>query len=140
MNKLKIYIGCSLTQATSEFRESIFDLGDELDQYFEVLHYMSWRVEPGIKKEKTDLSIYEFDMQQVEKCDVFVPIIDHPSIGLGMEFGKAFEKGKNIRAFVKKGVKYSSIIDSGLEYNQQIAVQEYEEFSDIIEALRKEFL
>lgn len=139
--KLKIYIGCSLTQATAEFREKIFDLGDSLDTDFEVLKYLSWRVQPGEKSHDADgLSIYEYDMKQVESCDIFVPIVDLPSIGLGMEFAKAFEKGKKIRAFVKRGVKYSSIISSGLETNNQPQVQEYDAFDDIVSAIKKEFL
>ena len=139
--KIKIYIGCSLTQASPEFRESIFDLGDSLDNTFEVLKYLSWRVAPGEKSHDADgLSIYEYDMKQVETCDIFVPIVDLPSIGLGMEFAKAFEKGKIIRAFVKRGTRYSSIISSGLESNGQLPVQEYDTFDDVIEALKKEFL
>ncbi len=139
--KIKIYIGCSLTQASPEFRENIFDLGDTLDKDFEVLKYLSWRVLPGEKSHDANgYSIYEYDMKQVETCDVFVPIVDLPAIGLGMEFGKAFEKGKIVRAFVKRGVKYTSIITSGLESNGQIPVQEYDTFDDIVTSLKKEFL
>ena len=140
MKKLKIYIGCSLTQATSEFREQIFNLGDKLNQDFEVLKFLSWRTEPGVKSVETKLNIYEFDMSRIEDCDIFVPIIDLPSVGLGMEFAKAFELKKKIRAFCKKGVRYSAIISTGLETNQQPAIQEYENIDEIVNSIKREFL
>lgn len=84
--KLKLYIGCSLTHAPEEFKSSVEDLKTRLKAQFEVLEFI------GLVN-GTPTDVYHHDVQTcVGTCDLFVAICDFPSLGLGYELGTAIEK------------------------------------------------
>ncbi len=93
MNKdpSRIYVGCSLTQAPEEFRNSIEAFKDSLrDQGHEVFNFVG--LQGG-----TEADVYNWDIQRcVRKCDVFVGVCDYPSIGLGWELAEAKNFGKPV--------------------------------------------
>jgi hypothetical protein len=84
-HKFKLYIGCSLTQAPSEFVADIEALKDSLREDFEVLDFIG--LQGG-----TPTDVYHWDVKQcVGGCDLFVAVCDYPAIGLGYELATAIE-------------------------------------------------
>ncbi len=85
---MKIYIGCSLTYAPEEFKESIELVKNDLRSDFEVMDFIGTVA-------GTSQDVYRWDIHEcVEKCDAFIAICDLPSIGLGYELGTAVERLK----------------------------------------------
>lgn len=83
---MKLYIGCSLTQAPEEFKQKVEHAKDTLRTKYEVLDFI------GLVN-GTANDVYMHDIHTcVATCDVFVAIVDLPSIGLGYELGVAVEK------------------------------------------------
>jgi hypothetical protein len=81
----KLYIGCSLTQASPEFVEQVEDLKSTLRKDHEVFDFLGLTA-------GTANDVYRWDIQRcVGQCTLFVAICDHPSIGLGYELGTAVE-------------------------------------------------
>lgn len=86
MNKLKLYVGCSLTQAPEEFRAKVESFKGKLRDEFDILDFI------GLTN-GTPAEVYHWDIQNcIAGCDIFVAITDLPAIGLGYELGTALEK------------------------------------------------
>jgi hypothetical protein len=84
--KIKLYIGCSLTQAPEDFKASVEQLKATLRDKYEVLDFIG--LVAG-----TPTDVYHWDVQKcVAQCDLFVAICDYPAIGLGYELGTAIER------------------------------------------------
>ena len=82
----KLYVGCSLTLAPEEFRESVEKLKDVLRSEYEVLDFIG--LVNGTAKD-----VYLWDIHNcVATCDLFLAVCDLPSLGLGYEMGVAVEK------------------------------------------------
>ncbi|HEX3082040.1 MAG TPA: hypothetical protein VHQ86_02195 [Candidatus Saccharimonadia bacterium] len=87
-DKLKIYIGCSLTHAPEEFKTQIIDLKNQLRSRYDVTEFLG-----TIKGTPHD--VYQWDIQTcLAGCDLFVAVCDYPAIGLGYELGTALEAMK----------------------------------------------
>lgn len=83
---MKLYIGCSLTQAPEDFKQKVEQAKKSLRGKYEVLDFI------GLEK-GTANDVYNWDIHAcVATCDAFVAIVDLPSIGLGYELGVAIEK------------------------------------------------
>jgi hypothetical protein len=83
--RIKLYIGCSLTQAPVEFRAAVDALKDQLRQDYDVLDFL------GLA-DGSPVDVYRWDIQTcVAKCDLLVGICDYPAIGLGYEMAVAVE-------------------------------------------------
>ena len=85
--KKVIYVGCSLTHASAEFKQSVAEFKDMLRaEGYEVLEFLGLTA-------GTSADVYTWDIHQcVGKCHFFVAICDLPSTGLGYELGTAVEK------------------------------------------------
>lgn len=82
----KIYVGCSLTHAPDEFKHGVDAIKNELRKDFEVMDFLG--LVAGTAED-----VYQWDIHNcVQKCDFFVAITDHPSLGLGYEMATAVEK------------------------------------------------
>jgi hypothetical protein len=103
--KLKLYIGCSLTHAPEEFKSSVEDLKTKLKTDFEVLEFI------GLVN-GTPTDVYHHDVQTcVGTCDLFVAICDFPSLGLGYELGTAVEKlHKPVLAVAQKDAHITRLV------------------------------
>ena len=103
---MKIYVGCSLTQAPEEFRESVEALKNELRIKYTVLDFVG--LVAGTARE-----VYEWDVQKcVAGCDVFVAICDYPAIGLGYELATAIEVyGKPVIAVAHRDAHITRLIE-----------------------------
>jgi hypothetical protein len=102
---VKLYIGCSLTQAPSGFAEAVDKVKDALRADFEVLDFL------GLEK-GTAMDSYLVDIRRnVATCDVFVAICDYPAIGLGIELGAAIEAyHKPVLALAQTGATVSRMV------------------------------
>src|SRR3989338_4474192 len=83
---LKLYIGCSLTHSPEDFKDLVLNLKEKLRADYEVFEFL------GLTN-GTPTDVYNEDIGRcVARCDFFVAICDHPSLGLGYEMGTALEK------------------------------------------------
>ena len=83
---MKLYVGCSLTHASEEFRQQVEGIKNILRGEHEVADFVG--LTAGSARD-----VYEWDIHKcVEGCDAFIAICDFPSIGLGYELGVAVEK------------------------------------------------
>lgn len=92
IEKQKIYIGCALTYASPEFRDSIALFKDWLRSQYDVLDFT------GVLDGWTILSteIYAHNRRCVLNSDLFIAECSYPSTGLGYEIATAIENNKKI--------------------------------------------
>lgn len=85
---MKIYVGCSLTHATPEFKATVEGVKDTLRKDFDMLDFVGLTA-------GTAEDVYRWDIHEcIEKCEAFIAFVDHPALGLGYELGVAVEKLK----------------------------------------------
>lgn len=104
-NKVKIYIGCSLTYAPLQFRDTVENVKKILRPEYEVFDFLG--LEKGTVKE-----VYRWDIKKcVADCDLFVAICDYASLGLGYELGTAVESfDKPVLALAHKGAYITRLV------------------------------
>lgn len=101
--KKKIYIGCSLTHATEEFKSGIELLKNKLRSDYEILDFL------GLTK-GTPQDVYKWDINNVRTCDLFIADCTYPSTGLGMEIGAAIENDKPTLIVAHEDAKVTRIV------------------------------
>jgi hypothetical protein len=129
-NKPKLYIGCSLTYASEEFRQSIVDLKNTLADEFEILEFLG--LVDGTSKQ-----VFDHDAKCVLSSNLFVAICDYPSLGLGVELGIAFQANKKTLVLSRNGVKVSRMV-LGME-SANIKFEEYNHNQDLPDIIRHYF-
>lgn len=131
----KIYVGHALTHAPEHFLTDMVALKKELrDVGFTVLDF-AWK--DG--KQLLGVSdVYEYDLKQVEKSDLFVAICTLPSIGLGMELERAFQLKKPTLVFTQRTVHLTSIVPHGLNYHGLQAPLGYDGIYEIVDAVKSQ--
>ena len=83
-----LYVGCALTHATEEFKQSVAELKEKLKKVAYVLEFVG--LENGTARD-----VYHHDINDcVRGCDLFVAICDQASIGLGHELAVQVEDRK----------------------------------------------
>ncbi len=88
-HNLKVYVGCSLTHASAEFKQDIEILKKKLGEICEMLCFF------GSGTGASSYEIYNWDIHGcVHGCDLMVAVCDLPSTGLGWEMGTQVEKLK----------------------------------------------
>lgn len=127
MSKYRIYVGCALSGAPKEFRDDVAKLKDDLrTRGFEVLEF-AWVSD----KPKEGVNVYEYDILNVDNCNLLVAICTFPSIGLGMELQRAVELDRPILAFAQNGVYVSKIVVDMLEKYGQPMIYRYEDLDQV---------
>lgn len=136
--KLKVYVGCALTHATEEYRQSIGSFKEMLrEKGFEVMDFLWAKLPdpraPGIEKE-----VYRYDIVDcVGGCDFMVAVCDEPSIGLGYELGTAVEKHrKPVLALMQEGGELTRLV-RGITHDK-FSYKQYKNFVDAV-SLVEEF-
>ena len=122
---MKIYVGCSLTQAPEQFIEEVENLKKILRQKgHKVFDFVG--LVAGTPKD-----VYRWDIHRcVAECDFLIAICDYPSIGLGYELGVAIEKlGKRVLAVAHKDTKITRLI-LGVDH-PRFEFCRYEELDDV---------
>lgn len=102
---MKLYIGCSLTQAPEDFKLQVEQVKNSLRDSYEIIDFVGLTA-------GTPTNVYNWDIHEcVAKCDVLVGICDYPAIGLGYELGVAVEKlQKPTLALAHEGAKVSRLL------------------------------
>lgn len=113
MKKKKIYIGCALSNLSSDDRahllEDISKLKEKIKDSFEILEFLWVRMDPA---KATPEEVYKVDIEEcVMVADCMLAICDYPSLGLGYEMATAIEKrGIPVLAVAHKDSKVSKLI------------------------------
>lgn len=130
-----IYVGMALTDAPEEFR-TIFhdDLKNKL------------RAIPGIKvldfywvshspTGGDDIEVYNLNEQHSKNADLLVAIVDHPSIGLGMEIMLRHAMGKPSLFFAHKDKRVTRMLVGYLKKNQ-LDLHRYDNVDEILRIVK----
>lgn len=123
MNTIKIYVGCAIKHAPSEFVRQVKGFREELEKHprFEVLKFLG----RGSPEE-----IFEWDIKRcVDQADVMVAIVDLPSTGLGYEMATHYEKnGRPLLVVAHRDAVVSGLI---LGIHGGVASFEFHRYSHI---------
>lgn len=127
---MKIYVGCSLTQAPEVFRQEVEDFKTKLRNFgHEAFNFIG--LVAGTARD-----VYEWDIKHcVEECDLFVAICDYPSIGLGYELAVAVEKlGKRALAVAHRDAKITRLV-LGINH-PRFEFRQYDELDEVINLIQ----
>jgi hypothetical protein len=95
---MDIYVGMGLTQAPVEFRVGFQnELKKQLRRSVDITVLDFIGLEGG-----TPSRVYEYDRSCTEKADLCIFIVDHPSIGLGMEIAFRLASKKPMLVFARE--------------------------------------
>lgn len=135
-----IYVGMALSGAPESFREEFQkELKDSLRTIMDVsVLDFSWTSHGP--EANTDTSVYELDKTHTESADLCVFILDHASLGLGMEIMIRHHTGKPALFFVYKNppMRTSRMVLGFVEVNQYSLVI-YESVADIFHTVQQYF-
>ena len=124
----KIYIACSLTHASDEFKQEIKKLKELLKTRYEIMEFLG--LETGTAKD-----VYKHDIENVKTCDLLLAECSHPSTGLGFEIATALAGHRPILAVAKKDAKVSRLI---LGINSTLfSLMEYQTLDEIADGVEK---
>jgi nucleoside 2-deoxyribosyltransferase len=119
----KIYVGCSLTHATQEFRDSIEYLKTHIGEKYHLLSFLGFGA--GTAKE-----IFDYDVDCVNKADFMVADCTYPSTGLGMELGIAYTRKIPVLLIARTDANVALMVQ-GLP-NRYKDIVRYENILDIV--------
>jgi len=122
----KIYLGCSLTHSSEEYKQNINKLKDILRQKYEILDFI------GLG-EATNQEVYEWNEKMCKTCDLFLMESTYPSTGLGIEFGIAMQENKPIIAIAQREAKVTRML-LGVTY-PKFEFHKYDEIEEIVELI-----
>lgn len=128
----KIYVGMGLTQAPKEFRE---DFQKELKDALRVLpdiEILDFIGLAGSTKEE----VYTYDKSCTESADLAIFIVNHPSIGLGMEIVYRQQTGKSMLICAHADAKITRML-LGMCSVEDVPFHHYNEVSDIVSLVQK---
>lgn len=121
-----LYVGCALRGAPAEFVTRVEVLKRELEECFEVLHFI------GISPTATAREIYETDIDCAARADLMLAICDVPSTGLGMELAKRAELGKPTVIAYQKSHDISRMVLGVAEVAPNFTVLPYESHVEVL--------
>jgi len=125
---MKIYLGCSLYNASPEYLTQIDSIKDSIRSQYELIEFL------GIGAEHTCEQVVEYDLSCVRKCDVMLGICDAPSTGMGIEIGLANSLQKPI-LLVAKNEDVSRMIRGNHAENPKCRFVTYNSPNDLLEKL-----
>ena len=121
MARFKLYIGCALTHAPSEFIDSLEKFKQSLrSEGYQILDFF------GVHAAGTPKDIYRHDiLQSARKCDAFIGICDYPSTGLGYEFSEAVRLGVPVLALAHTDAKVTRLIQGASQVEPNVDFVRY---------------
>lgn len=131
MDYRKVYVGMALTEAPEEFRVNFQrELKESLGsiQGLEILDFVG--LEAG-----TDIDVYNHDAKCTRESDLCVFIVDHPSIGLGMEIAMREAAGKPFMVFAKDGKRVTRML-TGMLNKKVLPLHRYKTVDEIVSAVQ----
>lgn len=125
-----LYVGCALTHATEEFKQSVQVLKDRLKEVCNVLEFI------GLI-DGTEQDVYNHDINVcVRGCDLFVGICDMASIGLGYELSVQIEDRKMPALAVAHTNSKVTRLVLGID-KPHFEFQRYKDFDDLYNIILK---
>ncbi len=125
-----LYVGMGLTQAPIGFRTTFQHLlKSDLRACgrFEVLDFVG--LDDG-----DETGVYRSDRSMTESADVALFVVDHPSIGLGMEIAMRLATGKPMRICAHEGAHITRML-TGMCAVESIPFFRYTSTANIMRAL-----
>jgi hypothetical protein len=118
--KPELYVGCGLTMASEDFRNSVEELKGRLSEDWEVMQFLGLgAAEPG--------DVYRKDiLENVHGCDAFLGIADEPSWGLGWETREAAFLSKPTLLVAHVGSRITRLALDAPMFNQGMRFRRYE--------------
>lgn len=132
--KKNLYVGCSLTQASEEFKERVEMVKDRLRTDWRVMEFL------GLVDD-TEEDVYQRDIiENVGGCDAFLGIVDEPSFGLGWEMREATILRKPTLAVAHVGSKITRLALGAPAFNPTMKFRRYEDMvEDVPVIVAEEF-
>ena len=133
MKRLKLYIGCGLNGAPTEFVQAVLKLKDSLRTDYDILDFI------GLNYSST-VQVYRWDIEYcVRNCDLFVAICDERSTGLGWELSEAIHLGTPVLAVAHKDTKISGIVLGAAAIKPTMTFAHYNNLSqDVPDLIKKQ--
>ena len=131
-NKIKIYVGCALSQAPGDFVAAVEGFKGQLraEGYY-VYDFV------GVVK-GTARDVFNWDiMYCVYSCDVFVAVCDQPSIGLGWELAEATRFKKPVLAVAHADTRVTRMVEGAAAMEPNVQFKRYRELGDILPSIHK---
>jgi nucleoside 2-deoxyribosyltransferase len=125
-----LYVGCALRGSPAEFVSKVEVLKKELEQYFEVLHFVGLNAGVSVRE------IYETDIALAAQADVMLAMVDVPSTGLGMEVARRHELGKPTIIAYHTSSHPSAMVLGVAEVAEHFSVIAYDEEQELVAAMR----
>ncbi len=126
----KVYFGCALNHAPTEYIRQIEDFRLLLEKEFTVLKYKG--LQNGTPEE-----IFEYDVGSVILSDFLVADCSYPSLGLGFELGVAFERKKPIIVLAKQEALVSPLILGIGSIKNDFTVFRYQDIGEALAEIKK---
>lgn len=123
----KLYVGCALTNAPEEFKQTVEDFKVSLREAgYEVFDFVG--LVAGTARD-----VYDWDIQHcVGECDAFIGICDFPAIGLGFETSRALTLGKPVLLVAHKDTKVTRLILGAAEAEPTLTFERYTTLKDVL--------
>jgi hypothetical protein len=120
-SKIKLYVGCALTNAPEEFKEQVEQFKHALRaEGYEVFDFV------GLVS-GTAADVYNWDIKHcVANCQALIAICDFPSIGLGYEMNEAIRLKKPVLALAHKESRVTRLIHGAAEAESNFHLERYE--------------
>lgn len=136
--KPKLYVGCALSQAPEDFRDSVEKLKGALrDHGYEVYDFI------GLVN-GTSADVYNWDIGEcVANCAAFVAICDFPSLGLGFEMDRAITLKKPVLAVAHTDAQITRLVIGAAEVEPKMQFKRYNnlvtDVPDLVDTLLTQF-
>lgn len=127
---MQLYVGCSLTKASEEFKDNVEKLKDELRaKGHEVFDFV------GLVN-GTPTDVYNWDIGHcVKDCDALVAICDEPSIGLGFEICEAVRLGKPVLTVAYADTRVTRLIHGAADVEPNLTFATYNDLLKDVPAM-----
>ena len=134
--KNKLYVGCSLTHASEDFKQDVENTKNVLrEEDWEVMEFLGLTA-------GTSADVYNQDiLTNVANCDGFVGIVDEPSLGLGWELSAAVTHyRKPSLAVAHVDSRITRLVLGAPAYNPNFRFRTYESMAeDVPDIVAEEF-
>lgn len=123
----RLYVGCSLTQAPEEFKNDVAGFKEALrEKGYEVFDFV------GLVKGSAE-DVYRWDIEHcVRDCDALIGICDFPSIGLGFELNEAIRLKKPVLAVAHEDASVTRLLLGAAAVESNLAFERYTSLQDVI--------
>lgn len=136
---IKVYIGCALANAPVSFHNEIIALKKEIKRLLPYVIILDF-VPPD--EDKTPHFIWKHDCERIKECDVFLAVVNFPSLGLGGELTEALRIHKKPTLVVaNQDVRVSRYVLGLIDAHASLACfQEFNSWNQIVGYLEDFFL